>query len=220
MEKIRIMLVDDQVLLREGLKTIINLQDDMKVTLEASNGREALELLKSEEIDVIMMDIRMPELNGIDATAKIKESYSGISIIVLTTFNEEDLIVDALASGADGYLLKDIDAEHLVAAIRDAYNGDLLLPTKVAAMLARRLSGKSRVKELSGMGTGAIEELTEREMEIGGLIAEGMTNRQIANTLYLSEGTVKNYISEIYKKLGTSNRTKAGIMIRNMGDSE
>lgn len=216
MEKIRIMLVDDQVLLREGLKTIINLQDDMEVALEASNGREAVELLKSEEIDVILMDIRMPELNGIDATARIKDEYKDISIIVLTTFNEEDLIIDALASGADGYLLKDIDAQGLVLAIRNAYNGDLLLPSKVAAMLARRLSGKSRLKETAVPGTGAIETLSEREMEIGSLIADGMTNRQIANTLYLSEGTVKNYISEIYKKLGTSNRTKVGILIGNM----
>lgn len=216
MEKIRIMLVDDQVLLREGLKTIINLQDDMEVALEASNGREAIELVKSEKIDVILMDIRMPELNGIEATIKIKESFSDISILVLTTFNEEDLIVDALAGGADGYLLKDIDSVHLVAAIRDAFNGNIMLPSKVAAMLARRLSGRSMTRETVISGTGALEQLTDREMEIGRRIAEGLTNRQIANTLYLSEGTVKNYISEIYKKLGTSNRTKAGIMVRNI----
>lgn len=216
MGKIRIMLVDDQVLLREGLKTIINLQDDMEVALEASNGLEAIELVKSEKIDVILMDIRMPELNGIEATIKIKESFSDISILVLTTFNEEDLIVDALAGGADGYLLKDIDSVHLVAAIRDAFNGNIMLPSKVAAMLARRLSGRSMTRETVISGTGAIEQLTDREMEIGRRIAEGLTNRQIANTLYLSEGTVKNYISEIYKKLGTSNRTKAGIMVRNI----
>lgn len=216
MNKIKVMLVDDQVLLREGLKTIINLQDTMEVVLEASNGREAIELLKSKPIDVILMDIRMPELNGIDATSKIKESYPDISIIVLTTFNEEELIVDALASGADGYLLKDIDAKHLVAAVQDAYDGDILLPSKVAAMLARRLSGRGKSHSNKSEGTGAMDELTDRELEIGKLISNGMTNRQIANTLYLSEGTVKNYISEIYKKLGTNNRTKVGIMVTNI----
>lgn len=214
--KIKVMLVDDQVLLREGLKTIINLQDTMEVALEASNGREAIELLKSKPIDVILMDIRMPELNGIEATSKIKESYPDISIIVLTTFNEEELIVDALASGADGYLLKDIDAKRLIAAVQDAYDGDILLPSKVAAMLARRLSGKGKSHSNKSEGTGAIDELTDRELEIGKLISNGMTNRQIANTLYLSEGTVKNYISEIYKKLGTNNRTKVGIMVTNI----
>lgn len=215
MSKIKVMLVDDQVLLREGLKTIINLQDDMEVLLEASNGREAIDLLKSQDVDVILMDIRMPQLNGIDATLKIKNEYPSISIIVLTTFNEEDLIVDALASGADGYLLKDIGAENLVSAIKDAYKGNILLPAKVAAMLARRLSGKSLSGNLN-KGTGAVSKLNEREIEIGQLINNGMTNKQIANTLFLSEGTVKNYISEIYSKLGTNNRTKVGIMIDNM----
>jgi len=125
------------------------------------------------------------------------------------------LIVDALASGADGYLLKDIDSEHLISAIKDAYNGDVLLPVKVAAMLARRLSGKTISKDLD-KGTGTLSKLNDRELEIGKLISNGMTNRQIANTLFLSEGTVKNYISEIYSKLGTNNRTKVGIMIDNM----
>ncbi len=212
MKKINVMLVDDQVLLREGLKTIINLQNHMEVIGEASNGKEALALLKEMAIDVILMDIRMPEMDGIEATLKIKRDYPSIAIIVLTTFNEESLIIDALVSGADGYLLKDIDAEHLVKAIEDAYNGNLLLPTKVATVLASRLSGH-HTNPSTHIGFGIAEELTERELEVGRLLSEGMTNKQIANMLFLSEGTVKNYISEIYKKLGTSNRTKAGIRI-------
>lgn len=214
MDKIRVMLVDDQVLLREGLKMIIDLHDEMEVTLEAGDGKRAIALLKENECDVILMDIRMPEMNGIEATKAIKASYPEIAIIILTTFNEEELIIDALVNGADGYVLKDIDASNLVRAVKDASNGDFLLPSKVALKLAGRLADKKAqwaVKEEPEHRYG----LSNREMDVAKLIAEGYTNQQIANDLFLSEGTVKNYISEIYSKLGTSNRAKAGLMIRN-----
>lgn len=217
MGKIRVMLADDQVLLREGLKTIINLQENMEVVAEAGDGTEAIEKLSDTPVDVILMDIRMPKLNGIEATVRIKQDYPDTAIIVLTTFNEESLVIDALAGGADGYLLKDIDAEHLIKAIEDANSGDMLLPVKVAASLAGRLSGR-KSSGCSNFGTGMVEALTDREKEIGLLIAGGMSNRQIADKLFLSEGTVKNYISTLYSKLGTNNRAKVGIMIQDMLD--
>lgn len=210
--RIRVMLVDDQVLLREGLRTIIELNEDMTVIKEAGNGKEAIDFLEKGACDVILMDIRMPGMNGIEATQKIKRIDPDVAILILTTFNEEELIVDALISGADGYILKDIDAKHLIGAVTDAYNGNFLMPGKVAAKLARRLAVSSDKggEKTDGSGFG----LSKREMDVARLISEGYTNQQIANALFLSEGTVKNYISEIYSKLGTSNRTKAGAMIR------
>ena len=207
------MLVDDQMLLREGLKTIVNLQEDMEVVVEAENGKVAIENMEKNEIDVILMDIRMPILNGVEAVSVIKKEYPKTSIIMLTTFDDDDYIVDALAKGADGYLLKDIDGSHLVQSIRDAYNGQMMLNGKIAAKLAQRLSGKNMNSKV------LIEDnelLKEREKEIALLLSEGLSNSQIAKELFLSEGTVKNYISEIYGKLGTNNRTRAGMLIKKM----
>lgn len=215
MEKIRIMLVDDQMLLREGLKTIINLQDDMKVVAEAENGRIAVEKMDETPVDVILMDIRMPVLNGVEATSIIKEKYPDTSIIILTTFDNDDYVIDALSKGAEGYLLKDIDAENLTLSIRNAHKGQMMLPGKIAAKLAARISGQA-VKNEGAIApkTGGSLEFNEREREIGLLMAQGLNNRNIARKLYLSEGTVKNYISEIYNKLGTNNRTMAGVLIQ------
>lgn len=213
MRKIKLMLVDDQMLLREGLKTIVNLQEDMEVVVEAENGKVAIENMEKNEIDVILMDIRMPILNGVEAVSVIKKEYPKTSIIMLTTFDDDDYIVDALAKGADGYLLKDIDGSHLVQSIRDAYNGQMMLNGKIAAKLAQRLSGKNMNSKV------LIEDnelLKEREKEIALLLSEGLSNSQIAKELFLSEGTVKNYISEIYGKLGTNNRTRAGMLIKKM----
>lgn len=217
MGKIKVMLVDDQVLLREGLKTIINLQDDMEVVSEADNGQMAVENILDQKVDVVLMDIRMPVLNGVDATAVIKENFPHTAIIILTTFDDDDYIIDALSNGADGYLLKDIDAPHLTKAIRDAHSGQMMLPGKIAAKLASRLSGKQVYKSLNrDEGISSYQSLTHREIEIGGLMVEGFTNSQIARKLFLTEGTVKNYISEIYSKLGTNNRMNAILLIKQM----
>ncbi len=214
MEKIRIMLVDDQMLLREGLKTIINLQEDMEVVAEAENGQRAVEEMTKREVDVILMDIRMPVLNGVEATALIKKDYPETAIIILTTFDDDDYIIDALSNGAEGYLLKDIDALHLISSIRDAAAGQMMLPGRIAAKLAARISGQTSYRGRQRVESDGLPVLSEREKELGMLMAEGLSNRQIAQKLFLSEGTVKNYISEIYAKLGTNNRTKAGLLIQ------
>lgn len=213
MDKIKIMLVDDQAILREGLKTIIELNDDYLVTLEAGNGEAAVEIYNKDLVDVVLMDIRMPIMDGIIATRKIKGMDDGVAILVLTTFNEQELIVEALAAGADGYILKDIDGKHLISAIRDAYDGNFILPSKVANMLAKKISAK---RLDSGYETHEkdLDELSAREVEIGRLIGEGYTNKEIAEKLFLSEGTVKNYISEIYSKLGDNNRFRVGLRFK------
>jgi DNA-binding NarL/FixJ family response regulator len=214
MKKIRVMLVDDQLLLREGLKTIINIQENMEVAAEAENGERALACLEETAVDVVLMDIQMPVMNGVEATAAINKSYPAASIIILTTFDDDDFIIDALANGAAGYLLKDIDGPHLIRAIRDAHEGQLILPGRIAAKLAARISGQTAPKgPLKGEG---LPSLNEREREIGALLAQGLSNRQIAKTLFLSEGTVKNYVSEIYSKLGNSNRTQAGLLLQQL----
>ncbi|MCR3955319.1 MAG: response regulator transcription factor [Gudongella sp.] len=214
MDKIRVMLIDDQVLLREGLKTIVNLQDDMEVLMEADNGQMALEMLKDTKIDVILMDIRMPVMNGVKATAAIKKYYPGTAIIILTTFDDDDYIIEALSNGADGYLLKDIDAHILIESIREAHGGQMMLPAKIASKLASHLMDKHiYLPQKLSEQVSDLDALTQRELEIGKLMSEGMSNNEIAKQLYLSEGTVKNYVSEIYSKLGTNNRMHAVTMI-------
>ena len=212
---IRIMLVDDQMLLREGLKTIINTQSDMQVSAEAENGAEALKLLADNHVDLILMDIRMPILNGVEATKQIRAQYPDSVIVILTTFDEDDYIVEALANGAVGYLLKDIDAQHLLQAIRDAVDGSMMLPSRVAAKLASYISNRQTIRR-STPPTGPMSSslFTEREQQMGHLMIAGYSNRQIANELFLTEGTVKNYVSEIYGKLGTNNRGNAVMLLR------
>ncbi len=221
MDKIKIMLVDDQVLLREGLKTIINLQEDMEVVAEAENGAVAIERMKDYDIEVILMDIRMPVLNGVEASGVISRDHSETAIIILTTFDDDDYIVEALANGAKGYLLKDIDALHLVQSIRDAHTGQMMLPSRIAGKLAAYVSRKQLISHDIIFANGQTlqrDALTERELQIGRLLAEGLSNRQIAQQLFLSEGTVKNYISEVYTKLGTNNRTNASMLLKQMID--
>ena len=216
MDKISIMLVDDQMLLREGLKTIINLQEDMEVVAEAEQGKMAIEHMKKNPVDVILMDIQMPILDGVEATTIIKKDYPETTIIILTTFDDDDYIIDALSNGAAGYLLKDIDAGRLTQSIRDAQQGQMMLPSRIAAKLAARLAAQnvhgSGMRQQPRPDTRL--QLSQREQEIGALIAQGLSNRQIAQTLFLTEGTIKNYISEIYAKLGTNDRTRASILLK------
>jgi len=179
----------------------------MEVVAEAEQGTQAVELVGELEVDVILMDIRMPILDGVQATAQIKQIHPAAVIIILTTFDDDDYIIEGLANGAAGYLLKDIDATRLVQAIRSGYAGELMLPSPIARKLAAYISGRRIVRQQDSI-------FTDREMEIGSLIAQGMSNRQIAKHLFLSEGTVKNYVSELYQKLGTSNRANAMVLLK------
>ncbi|MFA9398350.1 MAG: response regulator [Clostridiaceae bacterium] len=211
MNKIKVLIVDDQTLMRDGLKTIIDLEDNMQVIGTGKNGQEAIEFCKNNKPDLILMDIRMPGMDGVEATKIIKILYPEIVILILTTFNDDDYIIDALTYGATGYLLKDIEGDKLIKAIEDGYKGCFMLPSEVAIKIAKKLS-KNSVVSLEDKRS--LVDFSEREIEIAKMLALGFNNKQISSSLYISEGTVKNYISSIYSKLGTSDRMAAALTIK------
>lgn len=206
---IKILIADDQRLMREGLQTILDLEEDMSVLGTAANGKEALELCHSLLPDIVLMDIRMPEIDGVEATRLITARCPAVKVIVLTTFDDDQLIVKALQTGAKTYLLKDLPSEKLLATIRATSSGDIMLQPEIAAKLVGRAAGTETAPVESTNGIPGLEALTKREKEVLALMAEGLSNSDIASRLYLSEGTVKNQISTIYSKLGTSDRTQA-----------
>ncbi|WEK54810.1 MAG: response regulator transcription factor [Candidatus Cohnella colombiensis] len=216
---LKILIADDQTLMRDGLQTILQLEDDIDVIATAENGEEACNLVMTLQPDIVLMDIRMPVMNGIEAVKKLKLDSPHTKVLVLTTFDEDDYIIDALASGAVGFLLKDIPTDKLLQAIRDTAKGELMLPSSIAIKLAARLATpSSEERTFSAQKRGKISDLkfTDREMSIIVLMVEGRNNRQIAQLLFMSEGTVKNYISTIYDKIGTNDRTQAVLWLKDM----
>jgi len=212
MSIITVVIADDHVLLRDGLQTIINLEEDMRVVGAADNGAQAVELAARLRPDLVLMDVQMPVMSGIEAARLILEEHPATRIVMLTTFDEEQYIIESMAQGAAGFLLKDLPGDKLIQAIRDAAKGQLLLSgvaaNKLAASVARAQTGavKSfRAEKLRKEGL----SFTERELHIAQLIAEGRTNKEIARMLYMSEGTVKNYVSVVYQKIGTNDRLRA-----------
>jgi DNA-binding NarL/FixJ family response regulator len=217
MNKISIIIADDQTLMRDGLKTILDLEEDMQVIATAENGRKALELVEELKPNVVLMDIRMPELNGVEATRLIKEKFPDAVVLILTTFDDEEYIVDALCNGASGYMLKDMHGDKLIQAVRDGYEGNMIMQSNIAAKLATRLSKNfSSRDEVNRLNLDDLD-LTEREREIGSLIAEGLANKEIAEKLFISLGTVKNYVTNVYNKLGVANRAAAVVHLRKLG---
>lgn len=208
---IRIVIADDQRLMREGLKTIIDLEEDMAVVGTAANGREAVELCRKIAPDIVLMDIRMPEMDGVEATAMINAENLAAGIIMVTTFDDDELIIKALQAGARTYLLKDLPSEKLLATIRSTYKGDIVLQPEIAAKLLNRASG-TKASACKYNDEKILEPLTAREKEVLALMAEGLSNSNIAAKLFLTEGTVKNQVSNIYSKLGTSDRTRAVLL--------
>ncbi len=201
-----VMLVDYQITLAEGTKSVLETSGDITVVGVAGDGGEAVALAEGLKPDVVLMDIRMPNMNGVAATKKIKETLPDCKIIILTTFDDSDYILSAINNGASGYLLKDIGSTALIDAIRNAYAGDTILPSKIAKKItdaALMVSSDREIKLKRAYG------LSDREAGIAMMILEGFTNRQIASALKLSDGTSRNYISTIYLKLGVENRTAA-----------
>jgi DNA-binding NarL/FixJ family response regulator len=215
---IRILLVDDQALFREGLRTLLSVRPDLEVVGEAENGREALDIAAQLQPDVILMDLRMPILNGVAATRQLHQAQPDSKVIVLTTFDDDEYIFDGLRAGAVGYLLKDVSSDKLVEAIRAAARGESFLePSITAKVLAEfnRLSGKGRPS--SPHAQPLVEPLSERELEILSVLASGASNREIAQKLYITEGTVKNHVTNILGKLGVRDRTQAALKARELG---
>jgi DNA-binding NarL/FixJ family response regulator len=208
---IKVMLVDDQMLLVDGIKSVLDSCGEIQVCGIAGDGVEALEMIERVMPDVILMDIRMPNLNGVAATKRIKEINPDVKIIILTTFDDSDYILSAINNGASGYLLKDTGATALIDAIKNAYSGDTILPAKIAKKItdaAMLVSSDKQLRIKKAFG------LSDREVEIAFMLLDGFTNRQIASALKISDGTARNYISSIYLKLGVENRALAISKIR------
>ena len=205
MERIKIMITEDQELIRSSLQIVLNIEPDMEVISVAENGEHALNLCNEEIPDIILMDINMPILNGIEATKRIKQRVPQVKIIILTTFQEMDYVIDAIQAGAEGYLLKAIDTKDLAAGIRVIANGGTLITKEVAKVLfAEHIH-----KEDQGNYDENKTNLSKRELQVLRCIADGLTNQQISEKLFLSIGTVKNYVSNLYIKLDVSNRNEA-----------
>lgn len=202
---IQLLLVDDQTLIRQGLASLLSLEDDFQVVGHAGNGEEALSMATNLKPDIVLMDIRMPVMDGVEATRRLRETMPQIKILVLTTFDEDEYIVQAMQAGASGYLLKDAPTEQLSAAIRSVHNGFTQLGPTIAPKLFSRLSPQSSSKE-------SIQELfTDRELEILKLLGQGKSNKEIAQTLFITEGTVKNHITKILSQLNARDRTQAAL---------
>ena len=217
---IKVLLVDDQMLFVESLKTVLTTRaGDIAVVGVAHDGREALDLALREHPDVVLMDVRMPVMDGVESTRLIREKLPETRVLILTTFDDDEYVIEALRLGAVGYILKDIPPEELISAIRAVHEGGVLIAPKVAAKIAARLAGaqdrKSTVPEISPPQW--LLELSPREKEVLRLLAEGYDNREIAARLYLAEQTVKNHVSVLYDKMGVKDRIHAMRKAAEMG---
>lgn len=208
---IKILIADDQELIRESLKIVLDMNEDMTVIGLAENGHKVLEFLKTDVPDVVLMDIRMPELDGVLCTKKIKENYPEVKIIILTTFDDDEYIHDALKYGASGYLLKGCSVQALTSAIHTVMSGNSILNPNVISKVMRlfqQTAPTDSTIEVDEVGT---KELTRTERNIAYFVGHGLSNREIAEKLYLSEGTVRNALSSTLSKLHLRDRTQLAI---------
>jgi DNA-binding NarL/FixJ family response regulator len=220
---LRILIVDDQTLVREGFRKLLEMEPDFEVVATAGDGQTAIEAMSQLEAsgklpDVVLMDIRMPRMNGIEATSVIVARWPGSRVVILTTFDDTELIQQGLQAGALGYSLKDITAEQLAMTVRTAASGQVLLQPNIASkVFAAFTPTVPRVTTSEATAHGSGDVLTEREREILALVGRGATNREIAERLYLTEGTVKNHMTNILGKIGARDRTQAALKARELG---
>jgi len=210
-DEIRVLLVDDQRLMREGLRTLLELHRDIRVVGEAGDGQHAEELTAELQPRVVLMDLRMPRLDGVSATMRIKRRWPGVQVLVLTTFDDDELVFRSIEAGASGYLLKDVGSDALADAVRAASRGEAPLQPSVARKILGRLrsTASTAITELGQQPL--LDGLSERELAILRLLGSGAANRDIADRLALTEGTVKNYVSAILAKTGLHDRTQAAL---------
>jgi DNA-binding NarL/FixJ family response regulator len=202
-----ILLADDQELVRTGLRMILSAEADLDVLAEAGNGAEAVDLAHALHPDVVLMDIRMPEMDGIEATRRITASLSEVRVVMLTTFDRSQLVYDSLLAGASGFLLKDVPGEQLVSGVRAVARGEELLAPQVTRRLIEEFTRAGRRSRPSGY-----EQLTEREVEVLELVARGRSNAEIAGDLYVSIQTVKTHVARVLAKLGLRDRVQAVVL--------
>jgi DNA-binding NarL/FixJ family response regulator len=213
---IRIVLVDDQMLIRQGIQTLLELEPDLKVVATAHNGRAALAAVEQHQPDVVLMDVRMPELDGVAATRALTERFPQIGVIILTTFDDDEYVFEGLKAGARGYLLKDVSSETIAEAVRTVASGAALIQpsiarkvvaefSRMAASAAAPSAPRAAVPDQSAL----LQPLTERELEVLRAMTGGLSNREIADKLMITEGTVKNHVSNLLAKLDVRDRTQA-----------
>ncbi|MBN6041239.1 response regulator transcription factor [Amycolatopsis sp. 195334CR] len=216
MSVVRVVLVDDQALFREALATLLAIRDDIEVVGEAGNGEEALRRVAGLEPDVVLMDLRMPVLDGVAATRRLRAEHANVQVIALTTFDDDEDVFAALRAGAVGYLLKDVSSARLVEAVLAAARGESVLQPSVAAKVVARFAQlpdadpEPRPQPL-------VVPLSDRELEVLRLLADGHSNREIAASVFLAEGTVKNHVTNVLAKLGARDRTQAALRARALG---
>ena len=208
METIKVLIADDQRLMREGLATLLALADGIDIVAQAGDGAEAIELAKAQRPDVILMDIQMPHTNGVEATRTIRSILPATQIIILTTFDDDEYLLEGLRAGACGYLLKDMPSEQLADAIRSAAKGQ----SPIGPEMARKLVNLVTQNPIASTPPTA-SELSDREIEVLRLIADGLSNKEIAEKLFIAEGTAKNHVSNILSKLNLRRRSEAAAFI-------
>jgi len=210
MTKIRLLLADDHAIVRRGLQLFLKMQPDFELVGEAATGHEVLERAAELEPDIVLMDLHMPVLDGIEATRRLKASHPGVKVIVLTSFSDQDHVLPALKAGARGYLLKDIEPDELAEVVRRVHAGKVELHPEAAGLLVEQIANpESSAPERNKT---PFDELTARERDVLRLIASGRSNKEIADALYITEKTVKTHVSRILEKLGLSDRTQAAIL--------
>ncbi len=203
----KVIICDDQAIVRDGLELLLKLEKDIEVVGVAQDGAEAVELVTKAPPDLVLMDLKMPGINGVEATRQVCQAFPGVKVLVLTTFDDDEWVFDALRAGASGYLLKDTPREKVIEAVRGTVTGRSYIDPLVAGKLVDQVASKQE-QPLSVI----TEKLTERELEVLRLIARGFSNADIAERLHLSEGTVRNHASAIFTRLGVTDRTQAAII--------
>ena len=204
---IRVLICDDQEVVREGWSTILSTAPSIQVVGTAQDGEQAVEFVEKYKPDIVLMDLNMPVINGIEATRQIYEKFPNARVLALTTYETEEWVIDAIRAGAVGYLLKDTPRANLIRAIEGTYAGQTFLDPTVAGKIIAKVANPSGQKD-TALGT----DLSPRERDVLRLLAPGMSNSDMASTLFLTEGTVRNYVSSIFSKLGVSDRTQAAVI--------
>ena len=212
---IKILLVDDQRLMRDGLRTLLDLEDDLDVIGEAANGEEGVEQFAQLQPDVVLMDVRMPSMDGVEATRRICTNWPNAKVIILTTFDEDEFVFEGLRAGAQGYLLKAASGDELSNAIRTVAAGNALIDPSVTRKVVAEFARLA--KPARPVNAGLAEPLSEREVEVLRLLAQGLTNREISERLFLAEGTVKNYVTSLLGKISVRDRTQAALRGQELG---